>query len=593
MKIQTKLLFFLFLVLINSLNAKEYKIDILLDNETSKYFDEIKKQANSLLFVNDKITYKTKVCDSLCKESLSLSSKKIVLLNDSRKYNKIKSLYIVSYNFINTKYEKEIFVRSSALAIFEYLKENIKSKSIYLKNKEVLTVLEKNTNHKKLDELDLKKIFALALKNNLSLQQNENSLKLMDLNTNEAKSSYKPSLSVFSDYILIDKDRAKYSNGVNSEGTFDAGISLKQLIYSNKVIQNIKINKLLYKSSLEEMKALQDETMYKSTLIYLNIIKAKKYKEIINIKYNFIAQNLEFAKQRVKIGVRDRSDIYRFESELATANIELSNAKKVLNSLKIELANLLQIETGFFIHEYNMNSKLFKLLKKDAISYIGNKKVQNTFINSIVHTHSRLKQLAKLQDAKEDELLMNKESRYLPTVAFEGSAKRIINRDGEGKDFSRAWDNEEYQGVINLTIPLYEGGLKNTKIEKNRIELINLKLKYNDVKNLIIENVKKNYESFISSYEKINYSKISKEASQKNFELIQDKYKNGKENIISLLDAQNAYIVSQLNLNISIIDYLVDLSSIYFFSGKINILVDEKRKEELENKILSIVKGSK
>ena len=81
------------------------------------------------------------------------------------------------------------------------------------------------------------------------------------------------------------------------------------------------------------------------------------------------------------------------------------------------------------------------------------------------------------------------------------------------------------------------------------------------------------------------------EFSKKNYDLIQDKYKNGKDNIISLLDAQNSYIVSKLNENISIIDYLYDLSSIYFFSGKIDILIDENKKMQIEEKIQNAIKG--
>ena len=44
-------------------------------------------------------------------------------------------------------------------------------------------------------------------------------------------------------------------------------------------------------------------------------------------------------------------------------------------------------------------------------------------------------------------------------------------------------------------------------------------------------------------------------------------------------------------MNISIIDYLVDLSSIYFFSGKIDILVNKDKKTQLEEKIMNITKG--
>lgn len=68
-----------------------------------------------------------------------------------------------------------------------------------------------------------------------------------------------------------------------------------------------------------------------------------------------------------------------------------------------------------------------------------------------------------------------------------------------------------------------------------------------------------------------------------------DRYKKGKENIISVLDAQNSYIVSRLNKNISIIDYLADLTSIYYFTGNIDVLIDKNKKIELEKEILRIV----
>lgn len=582
---------------LNIANAKTFKIDLLVDSSSNKYINEIKTQAKTLFSSKDNIDYNIKICDKNCKDNLNKYTNKIILINSRKKYEKRNNIYIISYNFLLSKYEKDIFIRTSALAIFEYLKENIKNKSIYLKNKEILISTVNTT--KKISEisknakkLNLKDVFSLAFKNNLEIQQNKNILLLNKLNINDAKSDYKPDISLFSNYTQIDDDRAKYSSGIYSEGTFTTGLKISQLIYSNDVIQNINIRKSIFKASKQETKALNDEIMYKLTIIYLNIIKAKKYNEIINIKHNFISQNLNFSKQRVSIGVQDRSDIYRWESELANVNMELSQSKKNLNSLKIELANILQIENNLDFKEYGMNSELFKILEEDAIVHIRDKKVQNSFINELVFTHSRLKQLKELKVAKDYELDMNKDSKYLPTLAFVGSATKIIDRYGEGSDTKRYTDDKEYQAVINLNLPLYEGGIKNNKIEKNSIELINLKLKYNETKNLIIQNVKKNYESISSSYEKIKFARISEKSSEKNFELIQDKYKNGKENIISLLDAQNAYIISKLNLNISIIDYLVDLSSIYFFSGEIDILVNEEKKVQLEEKIINIMKGS-
>lgn len=582
--------YILFLVLFfNSIVfAKDYTIELVVDKESQEHLSLIKKETKMLFSSSDKIVYKIKVCQKDCEEFLD-KKRKVLLFKALKKYPKIKNSYVITYNLISSRYDRNKVIRMTALAIFELLKEN-KYSSIYIKNRQKE---KKSIQEKKDDELllDLKKAFVLAKKNNLEIKQNKNIANLDDLNIKEAKSYYKPQINIYSNLTLIDADRAKYSSGLYSEGTLKAGVKVSQLIYSNKVLENIKIKKLLLKSTKNRIKALNDEIMYKATLIYLNIIKLKKANQIIKINQDFISQNLNFAKQRVDIGIKDRSDILRWQSELANVNISLANSKQELNSLKIELANLLQIDDNFDIFEYDINSKLFKLDNKDAIKFIEDKRVQENFSNSIIHSHSTLKQINSLKDSKQKELNINEDSRYIPTLAFEGSHEKILNRYGEAKNATRYWDDEEYQAVLNINIPLYEGGLKSIKVQKNQIELINLKLQYNKIKNLIIENVRKNFESLKRSYEKIKFAKISKEASRKNFELIQDKYKNGKENIISLLDAKDAYIISSLNLNISNIEYLRDLSSIYFFSGNIDILVDSEKKEEVERNILNIVKG--
>ena len=145
-----------------------------------------------------------------------------------------------------------------------------------------------------------------------------------------------------------------------------------------------------------------------------------------------------------------------------------------LNYLKIELANLLQIDKNFSFVEYGLNSNIFKLSNNDAIKYLSNKKVQDLFLDDIIYSHSKLKQIDELINAKAQELKMNKSSRYLPIIAFEGSAKNTLNRYGVGANATRYWDDNEYQAVINLSLPLYEGGAKSISIEKNEIEFVNL-----------------------------------------------------------------------------------------------------------------------
>ena len=580
-----KIFILIFIVFTSLVFSKDYSLKLVVDKTSQTYIQAIKKESEKLFSSSDKINYKIEVCSKDC-QNLLKSKNAVFLLNSIGSKPKKVDSYIVTYNLISSIYDENRVIRTTALGIFEYLKEK-KRKTIHIKNKALVFKEEVNKN---LKTLNLKEVLNLAVKNNLKIKRNQNSIKLQEIGVHETKSLYKPKIDIFSNYIEIDEDRALASRGLNPQRTMEAGVKVSQLIYSNKVLKNIEINKLLYKSTKQEAKALDDEILYKATLIYLNIIKAKEYKQIIKIKHDFIQRNLLFAKQRVQIGVQDRSDVYRWQSELANANIQLATSQKELKKLKVELSNLLRIKNEYDYLEYGLNSKLFKLLNKDAIAYLKDVKVQEAFTKNIVHTHPRLKQIKELIKAKNEHLQMNKDSYYLPSIAFEGSAKKVLKRGGEASDLPRTWDDKEYQAVINLNLPLYEGGVKKSKIQKNEVELIDLKLQYNDVKNLIIENVRKNYESLSHSYSKISYSKDSLNSSKKNYELIEDKYKKGKENIISLLDAQNSYIVSKLNLSISNIEYLVDLSSIYFFSGRIDILLDGIKKEEVERKIQEIIK---
>lgn len=580
--------FFFIIIFVNVIFANDYKIDLVTDKNSKIYIEKIKNEVDSLMPKSNKILYNISLCNDDCDKYIDTTAK-ILLIQTPKKLQNMKNTSVITYNFILSNYDESKIIRAVSLAIYELL-EKKKSNSFYIENQKFTN----NENEKNSEAilLNLKNIYTLIDKNNLEIQQNNNSAILSALGIDEAKSNYKPQINIYSNYTKIDSDRAQFSNGLYSEKTQDIGLKLSQIIYSNQALKNIEIKKLLANSTKDETKALNDEIFYRATLIYLNIIKLKKATKIIKIKHNFIVQNLEFANQRFQIGVQDKSDIYRWESELSNVNIELSNSKKELNSLKIELSNLLGIDDDFDLFEYDLSSSLFKLNNMDAINIISNKEIQTNFVNEIIYSHSRLKQLNNLKNVKKEELQMNKESRYMPTIAFEASARKILDRNGAGANFARPWDDEEYQAVLNINFPLYEGGLKSNKIEKNKIELINLKLQYDNIKNLIIENVSKNYESLNSSYEKIKYAIKSEESSKKNFELIEDKYKKGKESIIPLLDAQNTYIISKLNLNILKTDYLSDLSSIYFFTGQMDILIDENKKRQLEENSLKILKGN-
>lgn len=577
--------FYIFLLIssiITTLNAKNYVLDLVIDKNSYNYLEKIKDETKTLFNLEDNIEYKIHKCNST---DCFIDKKAVYLIQSKIKKDKKKDSYIVAYNDAFTKIDKQKIVRATALSIFEFLKDK-KSSTIYIQNKE-----KENSFivKKKLDSLTLDDVFDKLNKNNFSIKQNANRILMGTLDIESAKSDYKPHLELFSNVIQIDADRAKYSTGQYSEGTIEMGAKVSQLIYSNDVLKNIEIKKLLDKSIKNETKAANDEILYQAVLTYLNIMKAKKNLNIIKTKQMFIKQNLDFAKQRFEIGAKDKTDIYRWESELADVNMQLTSAKNSYDSLKTELSNIILYEKEYELEEYTLDSKRFKLLQKDAVKTIVSPKIQELLSEQIIFSHPNLKYIKELIEVKKEEKSLNESSRYMPTLALEAEAKKIIDRYGEAENYARPWDDKEYQAVLNLSIPLYEGGEKSVAIQKNELELINLKLQYEDAKSIINKNIKQNSDSLKSSYENLYYAKESLKFTKKNYESVLDRYKKGEENIITLLDAQNTFIVSRLNENISEIEYLTNLSSIYFFSGNIDVLINEIKKEKFEKNILKAI----
>ncbi|WP_321314448.1 TolC family protein [Halarcobacter sp.] len=573
---------FLSSLLLNILNAKEYKIRLVLDDNSSGFIKDIKEETKTLFNLEDEINYqiiKCKTTNCIDKEN------RIYLIKSENKNKKIKNSYIVSYNDFFSKLDKQKIVRATALSIFEFLKEK-KSSSIHIENKKnkKLVLTKKDVKLLNLDD-----VYSNLIKNNFSIKQNYNNTLLSSLDIESAKSNYKPQVEFFSNVIQIDSDRAEYSSGQYSEGTVDMGVKLTQLIYSNSVIKNIEIKKLLDKSVENQIKASNDEILYRIVLTYLDITRAKNSIDIINTNQQFIKENLEFAKEQFDIGVADKSDVFRWESELADVSMKLTTAQNSLKLLKTELANTILINKDYILKKYDLDSEVFRIFNNDAIKVLDNSKVQNLLSEEIVLTHPNLKYIKRLIEAKKEEKSINEASRYSPKIAFEAQARKIVDRYGQAENFQRPWDDEEYQAVLNLTIPIYEGGKKSVDIQKNELELINLKLKYEETKNLINKNIKQNIDALDSSFKKLFYAKKSMKFTKKNYQSVLDKYKKGEVNIITLLDAQNTYTISRLNKNISEIEYLSNLSSIYYFTGNIDVLVDKNKKNNLEKKILKAI----
>jgi hypothetical protein len=127
-----KIIFFIILLFQVSY-SKTFNLDLVLDSKVSNYIEQIKSETNSLFGSDDKIIYKISSCNiSECEKYLN-ENKAIYIFQNKEKISKANK-NIITYDSINSIYDENKVIRTAVIYILEYLKEDKKSKSIFLKS---------------------------------------------------------------------------------------------------------------------------------------------------------------------------------------------------------------------------------------------------------------------------------------------------------------------------------------------------------------------------------------------------------------------------------------------------------------------------
>ncbi|MEO1714363.1 MAG: TolC family protein [Bacteroidota bacterium] len=108
-----------------------------------------------------------------------------------------------------------------------------------------------------------------------------------------------------------------------------------------------------------------------------------------------------------------------------------------------------------------------------------------------------------------------------------------------------------------------------------------------DVKNLLELQVRANLEQVNASYNNIRLTKSAAEAAEKNIIIVQDYYKSGQVNVITLVDAQNSLLGAKINATNAVYQFMIDYFSLQRSVGNYNILSTPEQNEAFLQRFLN------
>jgi len=428
---------------------------------------------------------------------------------------------------------------------------------------------------------------ALSSNKNLAVQQKAFRSKAQDVAL--TKTELLPQVGISVGGTVIDKNRAE---GGQAQRTTSGTATLDQVIFSEQLLANVTIKKHELNASQYSLNQTELDTVQETGVAYFDILKAVTNRRIRKDYLDLTRKNLDIARKRFSVGYSGAADVYRWESEAASAKNSLIEAHAAVLTAKQRLNQLLfrPIDEEFQVRDVALSDNLFNIYPEaDFRKYLDNPASMKIFTNFLVMeaqaTLPEIKEIDESIKANERLLVSYKRKRYLPDVVLSFQTDHSFSRSGKGSEIPLP-DEDSWQVGVNATWPIFQGGEIHTRTRQLRLDISRLETQKADLVHNLELNLRNYVLAIISKSFNINLSKQAAAAAAKSLNLVQDSYEKGLVSIVQLLDAQNAALTADLSAANAVYEYFSSYLNLERSMGRFIMLSPLELQTDFFNRFL-------
>jgi outer membrane protein TolC len=436
--------------------------------------------------------------------------------------------------------------------------------------------------------LSLQSAVREAIAANLDLAAQNRNVAAGEQVVNQARSSLLPQVDLDAQGAMIDDDRAESSRGLTPERSLTGSVTATQLLYDEDSWSNFSVEKRLQTSREEQRNTVELDIIRDAAVAYLDVLRAKTLERVEKDNLRLTRANLERALVRVSVGIANRSEEFRWRSEIARNRSNVLFAQARTRRTENRLNRLLNrpLEEQFATIETDLRDPLLIVSDPRLLPYVDNPRNFRIYRDYVVEegllVAPELLGFDAAIGAQERILVNAKRAFWLPSFAAQGTVSEVLAESGEGKRSSSESDLDDTDWSVGVfaTFPLVEGGGKFATIKRAREELSRLQLERRATAERIDQRVRSALHQASASYPNINLSRSAAEAARKNLDLVTDQYVRGIVSIVDLLDAQNSSLRADQAAENAVFDFLIDWMNVERAAGRFDFLMTQAEREE-------------
>ncbi len=395
--------------------------------------------------------------------------------------------------------------------------------------------------------------------------------------------------------VTTRRESPAVSAGLLAEETTDGSINLNQLIYSDAATAALTIQKALQRDREENLHAFKLDVIQAATTAYYRTLNARALLTVEESNLTVTRRNRELARDRVLVGSSTPADIYRWDAEVARAQIRLYDAQAVVTKAWTTLTRILHrpLSDRFVLTEATFDAPFF-ISRREFDSLVSRPADYDRFsMFMILRGLSQAPEIAQLDallTAKQRELKSEQRSFWLPEFSIGGRYTNNLNQSGAGGGQLAGEGFDDWSVGVQATLPLFSGGLRRANVSRASFEVRQLETLRTATTERVEAEIRDRLSDAQAAYARIDLSVAADDASRKNFALVSDAYARGTVSIIDLLDAQDA----SLTANGAVIDsrhqFLITIMALQRSIGGFDFRLPADERAALANDLRAYLK---
>jgi outer membrane protein TolC/ABC-type uncharacterized transport system substrate-binding protein len=399
-----------------------------------------------------------------------------------------------------------------------------------------------------------------------------------------ARSGLLPQLGFGASRTRIDADRANPL--VQPEKTTDLQLSGQQLLYSDDVIANWRAASLEVDAATLDYRSDELDIVQAAGEAYLQVLRADALYRVRTANVETTRENLRLARIRLAIGFSGRSDVLRWESQLATERRDLIAAEAAVRQAGVRLAQLLgdnQVSPPAPVAD-SADDALRFFLEPQFVRLVDSpatwQRFRNFLVSEALAQAPELKGLDARIEGQARQRLAAQRKFYLPEVALQGAAGDRISASGAGSDLSLVnQDDESWSVSVTASWPVFTGGALRARLNAEDTRLLQLQARRIALAEQIELRMRLVLFDTAASFTAIDLSTEAARAAAENLEIVVDAYAKGAASITDLLEAQEASLTARLGAADARYQYLIDVLAVLRAGGDFRLVFEPGYRE--------------